>query len=383
MFQKHEDRDSIRRKVYPERIREAREACGLTMEEFADQLGVTKQAVGQYETGQIVPNAKAMSDVIAITGQPPSFFTADRARNAVGFGTPFWRSLKRMDRPNRLRISRRLEWAWDAVQYIEQFIDLPKVNVPSIEWEYESATDEDIELAAEKVRDFWGLGRSPIYHLTALLESNGIIIIREDVRCEDMDAVSRWQGGRPFILSSADKEKNFLPRKNFDLAHELGHVILHYGVEVSSENIAKIEAQANRFAGAFMLPRETFAREVLSSSIDYFLRLKERWRVSAQAMVYRAKDLGLLSKSQVGYLWRQIAARGMKKFEKYDDQFETERPTLLGEALDMLVKHGVQTRAQILDALNLNAKDIESICGTASGFFDEKVVQLRLKPASY
>jgi transcriptional regulator with XRE-family HTH domain len=67
-------------RIIPERIREAREAAGLTMEQFAEKLGVSKQAVGQYEVGQITPGAPAMSSIIAITGQPPSFFTAVRAR---------------------------------------------------------------------------------------------------------------------------------------------------------------------------------------------------------------------------------------------------------------------------------------------------------------
>jgi transcriptional regulator with XRE-family HTH domain len=58
-------------RIIPERIREAREASGLTMEEFAEQIGVSKQAVGQYEVGQTAPGAPVMSMIIALTGQPP------------------------------------------------------------------------------------------------------------------------------------------------------------------------------------------------------------------------------------------------------------------------------------------------------------------------
>ena len=119
-----------------------------------------------------------------------------------------------------------------------------------------------------------------------------------------MDAVSRWQAGRPFILYSSQVESG--PRCVFNLAHELGHIFLHAGVEVDSRNIDVIESQANRFAGAFLLPRETFPREVVSTSIKYFTYLKERWGVAIAAMVYRCKDLHLLSKSQHGYLMRQM-----------------------------------------------------------------------------
>ena len=116
-------------KIIPERIREAREGSGLTAEEFAEKLGVSKQAVGQYEVGQSSPSALVMSAIIALTGQPPAFFTASRMRPAGEFGTPFWRGLKRMNRPDRLRVGRRLEWACEIVNYVENFIDLPALNI--------------------------------------------------------------------------------------------------------------------------------------------------------------------------------------------------------------------------------------------------------------
>ena len=124
-------------RIVPERIREAREVRGFTAENFADELGVTRQSVGQYESGQISPSAEVMSKIIALTEQPPGFFTAKRIRSSEGFGTPFWRGLKRMNRPDRARISRRLEWAFDVVSYVEQFIDLPRTNFPAINWDWQ------------------------------------------------------------------------------------------------------------------------------------------------------------------------------------------------------------------------------------------------------
>jgi Zn-dependent peptidase ImmA (M78 family) len=115
----------------------------------------------------------------------------------------------------------------------------------------------------------------------------------------------------------------------------------------------------------------------MSTSLNYFLELKSRWRVSVQAIVYRCKDLGLLNKNQVAYLWRQLSK--MRSFEPLDDAFEPERPTLLSAALSMLVENGVQTRAQIVEALKLNHSDIEQLCGTSVGFLDQKVVRLELK----
>jgi Zn-dependent peptidase ImmA (M78 family)/transcriptional regulator with XRE-family HTH domain len=361
--------------VIPERIKEAREARGFTRETFADALGITPQAIAQYEVGQHSPGPEIMGKIIVLTAQPPAFFSAHRPSVRERFGTPYWRSLARMNRSDRLRIARRLEWCADVVAYIERFIELPPVKLPAIGAPKDFSDLEALELAAEAVRDAWELGSLPITHLAPTLESNGIVLIKEAVRCPDMDAVSRWQAGKPYILLSEDKHS--LPRENYDLAHELAHLLCHSHVEVTSNNLASIERQANYFAGALLLPRKSFPQEVLSTSVSYFLELKARWRVSVQAMVYRCKDLGLLNKNQVAYLWRQLSK--MRTFEPLDDAFEPERPTLLSAALNMLVVNGVQTRAQIVDFLKLNHTDIEQLCGATPGFLDRKVVRLELK----
>jgi Zn-dependent peptidase ImmA (M78 family)/transcriptional regulator with XRE-family HTH domain len=365
------------RSLIPERIREAREARGYTLEAFADALGVSKQAVAQFETGITAPAPDNIAAIIRLTEQPPSFFTVDRTRSAERYRMPFWRSLKRMERPHRLRVARRLEWARDIVDYVEQFIELPQVNLPQIDFDPDKATDEDVERAAERLRDAWGLGRGPITALSRVLEANGVILICESVDCEDMDAVSRWQVGRPFILYSAEVESG--PRCVFNLAHELGHILLHSSVEVDSKNLDSIETQANRFAGAFLLPRETFAREVVSTSIRYFTYLKERWGVAIAAMVYRCKDLQILSKNQHGYLMRQMHAQSIRNREPLDDKFHPPRPMVLNEALQMLIKHSVQTKAEIDGALSLNTKDVESICGAEAGFLDSRVVPFAIR----
>jgi len=364
-------------KPIPERIKEAREARGYTLESFADALGISRQAVAQYETGQIAPSGDAMSRIVAITAQPPAFFTTPHLRASDDI-SPFWRSLKRMEEHHRRRIARRLQWAYDVAEFVGRFIHLPDVRIPHMEFDIEISGDEEIEKAASAVRELWGLGSGPVHNLAALFENNGILLVREDVRCDDMDAVSCWQRGRPFVLFSAEVKSG--PRSKFNLAHELGHIILHAGVDVTSRNLDKIEKQANRFAGALLLPRETFAREVLGTSIGYFKYLKERWGVSISAMVYRCKDLGVLSKSQQAYLMRQMNYLKIKEVEPLDDQFPAGDPSILAESLKMLIDNGVQSKVQVEQAIPVNLADIESICGVKKGYLDTRVVQMPQKP---
>lgn len=363
-------------KPIPERIKEAREARGFSGELFAEMIGVSRQAVAQFETGQASPRGETLSRIIAATGQPISFFTNIPVR-AGEPRSPFFRSLKRMEQHHRRRIVRRMQWAGDICSLVERFIDLPRVNFPEMEFDAEHCDEDDIERAAEALRDFWGLGRGPIRSLAAIMEANGVLLVREPVDCQDMDAVSCWIGGRPIALLS--EEVTGGPRDLFNLAHELGHLTLHSGVEINSSNLDMIEKQANRFAGAFLLPRESFSREVLGTSLSYFTSLKSHWGVSIVAMAYRCKDLKLLSENQFSYLFRQMNIKKIRKVEPLDDKFSVNRPSVLAQGIRMIVDHGVYTRSQIESALGLNLRDVETIAGLPNGYLDQRVVPIRMR----
>lgn len=374
------NRDAERRlpKPIPERIKEAREARGFTLEGFAEKLGKSRQAVAQFETGQSSPSGETLSNIIALTEQPLAFFVSMPTRPG-NTGNIFWRSLKRMEQHHRKRIAKRLQWAADIATMADEFIQLPAVDIPHWEFDPETADDHEIEDAAEFLREYWGLGAGPIENLANLLESKGVIIVREKVGCPDMDGVSCWINGRPYILLS--EEVNGGPRDLYNLAHELGHIFLHALADVTDRNIALIEKQANRFASAFLMPMETFSKEVFGTSIEFFKTLKRRWRVSIAAMAYRCKDLQIITDNQFSYIFRQMNALKIKKVEPLDDAFDVARPRVLGEAIRMLVEHGVCKRPDIEGRLSLNLRDVEKLCGVEDGYLDTKVVSFQFRPA--
>ena len=123
-------------KPIPERIKEAREARGYTLDSFAMELGKSRQAVAQFETGQSSPSGETLSSIIALTQQPLAFFVSIPLRPGNA-GTIFWRSLKRMEQHHRKRIGKRLQWAADVAGLAEEFIVLPAVDIPLHEFDPE------------------------------------------------------------------------------------------------------------------------------------------------------------------------------------------------------------------------------------------------------
>jgi len=85
---------------------------------------------------------------------------------------------------------------------------------------------------------------------------------------------------------------------NFDVAHELGHMVMHRGIRTGN---IETEREADVFADAFLMPGGAFGREfqALPFSWDHVFRLKKRWSASAAAIVKRAYDLNLLGRSNI------------------------------------------------------------------------------------
>lgn len=82
------------------------------------------------------------------------------------------------------------------------------------------------------------------------------------------------------IALSSNKES--AARINFDIAHELGHIMLHEWSEdeevLSREEFKAKEKEANEFAAAFLLPEASFVPEVSldPQKLDFYVQLKRR-----------------------------------------------------------------------------------------------------------
>ena len=90
------------------------------------------------------------------------------------------------------------------------------------------------------------------------MEAKGITIVAIHSECSDVDAFSTWIDSQPTVFLSFNADKSTGSRTHFNAAHELGHLVLH---DEAEPGLKEQEDQANRFASAFLLPRESFQYE--------------------------------------------------------------------------------------------------------------------------
>jgi Zn-dependent peptidase ImmA (M78 family)/transcriptional regulator with XRE-family HTH domain len=363
------------------RLREAREARGLTSASLAEVMGVTRQVVSQYELDQTSPPPERLFLLASTLNLPAAFFvqparlTADRL--------VFFRSQAAATKSERTKAERRLEWLSDVVLYLSRFVEFPLVNFPVQAAAYADApwVTASIEEAAQTVRHEWGLGQGPIPNVVSLIESHGGVLTRGIVETETIDAFSvRIADDRPAMFLGADKDS--AARSRFDAAHELAHNVLHH--EISARRLFNpadrriIEDDANRFASAFLMPASEFARDLRSPTLESMAMAKPRWGVSIGAMIHRCVDLEILRTEEASRLWMARAKRGWNRKEPLDDQMPVEQPGLLRSAIELVTSEGIRTRDQIVSELPFGAGDIEALAGLDAGYLASEAIPIRL-----
>ena len=176
-----------------------------------------------------------------------------------------------------------------------------------------------------------------------------------------LDAVSEWIEDRPFIMLTDNNESAV--RRRFNVAHELGHILLHGDVEsihdYSPQQLKQIERQAHYFASCLLLPEQAFIDSLLSTQLDFYKELKKTWKVSMQAMIVRTSQLELITEDQKLYLFRQIASNKWKTKEPLDDTIPVERPSLYKKVFQMIVDNDILRKNEILAQLALPQDELE------------------------
>lgn len=362
------------------RLREAREARTLTAIALSEMVGVTRQAISQYEMGTGSPRPEVMKKIAETLNIPERRFVLPINRSESR--TVFYRSMNAATKTARARAQARYGWLREMVDYLRGFVEFPKVNFPDFKLPVNptSISYEEIEELATETRRFWDAGDGPIGNIVWLLENNGTIVARDELAAHTLDAFSEFVRDEmtPYVILGSDKASAV--RSRFDAAHELGHLILHRNIDhtrlANTTDFKLIEDQAFRFAGAFLLPEKAFAQDLYSATLDSLKNLKPKWRVSIGAMIKRAANLELISEDKAQRLWIQRSRLGWNKKEPLDDQMPIEEPRLLLRGFEFRLNEKAEEQSLILAELALAANDVEALSGLPAGSFKESPAQI-------
>lgn len=293
-----------------QRLQRARKAAGISLRDLGSVIGLSHAAIKKYEDGTAMPTSEVLIKLArALSVRTEYFF---RPENIVLEGVEYRkRSSLPQKRLNAItheildQIERRLE--------LENLFPSPPVKSFSAPESLSKRIGnlDSIEDLVNQVRDVWDLGLDPIPDLIDVLETQGVRVFMIDGDADNkFDGLAAHVGNMPIVVVGHNWPGD---RQRFTLAHELGHLLLEGRL---AENLNE-EKACDRFAGAFLFPKQSVIQELGAHrnaiEIKELGLLKEEFGLSMAGILYRARDLGIISQA---YRDNQSKFFGMKGWNR-------------------------------------------------------------------
>ncbi|MBB3988394.1 Zn-dependent peptidase ImmA (M78 family) [Sagittula marina] len=336
---------------------------------MAEQLGVSSEALRSYENGAAAPMPDKVRRMAEVLRFPEHFFSASVQKNVSPH--VFWRDLKSVTKASREAVDARVVFACEVFSTLEDYVEFPSLNLPSLKLpsHWSDISEYDIEAAAEACRLEWGLGEYPIPDITLAIENIGIPVLAPMIENRKQSGFAHWDevSQRPFV--GHNKRHTTAARARFNLAHELGHILLHQSVSdddlENKDYFDHIEMQAHRFAGALLFPRTAFYREVRYASLSTFELLKRDWNIAITAQIVRAKQLGVIDENRATSLFVAAGREGYRspQGEPYDDIVPVEEPRMLRRAVDAIEEAGEMHLEVLKHRIPLPEDEVRELVG--------------------
>lgn len=340
----------------PARLGMARAIRQMTATDLAAAANISAPWISQIENVKKVPGPDLVRELARVLNFPVEFLYRP-VEGQPPLDAFHFRATSKLAKKDEETARGLSTIAIELSNWIETTYHSPAPAVPELQDLIDSDNDLAPEQAAEALRGAWGLGVAPIKNLLQLLESRGTKVYSAGGPLQAIDAFSFRHGTTPVIFLNVHKSAE---RLRFDLAHELGHLVMHGGslnVEAGKEK----EQAANDFASSFLMPRSDVIGAIRGNNLmlEDVLTLKRRWRVSAMALNLRAHRVGVISDWTYSTLAKQLSVAGFRRGEPGSD-LHAESSSLLTQVMSDLRTRG-QGFTDLARLLDVRARDVQDL----------------------
>jgi len=294
------------------KIKQLRLANGWTLDELVAKIGgvVTKQAISKYEMGLIRPSVQVLTK-IANAFNVKTIYLLKEPKYRMELIA--YRKKSDLRKKEQIRIENCVKESLEERLHIQDLVSPLRIVNVSIR-KFSVNRLEDVEEAADQMRLQWSIGKDQISSVVGILENN-LVHVLEVNASDKFDGIAAVAYDDGNIKGAAIVVRKGVPgeRQRLNLAHELGHLVLKTSDAINEEKAAF------RFGAAFLAPKEWILREVgtkrTALNLEELFILKKKLGMSIQALLYRLKDLEVISENYYSHCFRVLSSWGWKKEE--------------------------------------------------------------------
>lgn len=297
--------------IFAKRLKSARLLSAMSMDKLVEAMGgvVSKNAIAKYERGEMMPNSAVLIALAkALSVRPDYFFRPF----TVEIGSVEFRKKSKLGAKKITAIKQQVT---DQIERYLEIEELLHINTHFTNSVADRSIEEarDVEAAVNFLLVDWHLGFNALPNVIELLEEKGVKVIELEAELA-FDGLSGWalHGEIKVPLIVVNKSYS-IERKRFTVLHELGHLLLNFREGIDHKEIEKL---CHCFAGAMLIPYETFIAELgehrTAISLHELVFIKETYGISIQAIMARAVSLGVITQST--YLrFRKFVSKNRKE----------------------------------------------------------------------
>lgn len=295
-----------------QRLRESRDRLGLSQDEVAQRTPIGVSTLSEFENGKREPRLAQLKQLAQLYHRNLSFFLDD---SVLEPDIVLWRS--RPESPIAATLEAQLVKLAEQYRLLEEVCE--QTAEPELPWETKKGPGyrySDAGHLALRTRKSLGLGDRPGQSLLHVLEEVCYVkVFHFDFAPTETAACSLTDRyGAAVLLNS----RNVRCRRNFDIAHELFHLLTWKVFRNSRSESMAIPSEfeeklATCFARHLLMPEEVFRDAVDSQrnssgvlSVDGLLEVAREFDVSAEAVVRQIGFVYHLSEEQIGSVLAQV-----------------------------------------------------------------------------
>ena len=299
--------------INPKRIEWCLRDHSISLGQCADDVDISINTLEKVMAGETGLTFAQLKKLGAYFGRTALFFLEAGPVKQDDVRSPEFRSLLNQKVEVSRAVKRVIQLAeWQREIYVELAGDLGaedggKFSPPSLQGVHP-------KLAAKKAREWLRGGANSFQSYRQLLEENGVLVFRTNgyagkwqiPKENPILGFSLFDPSHPLIVV---KKQRAEARQTFTLAHELGHILLHRMSSIDDESDLFShrgkEAEANKFAGYFLVPDETLAEiddderpDHVAEFDSWLSKSRAALGVSTEVILLRLIDAGRLSQSK-------------------------------------------------------------------------------------